>query len=87
MLLQLFLFFSPLYSPLFCTTPPTAFPHLSSCPWVIHISSLASPLPILFLPSPDADSGPQDPCVVYVMNKLTQTAEVLWRKRDSMAIL
>ena len=31
--------------------PPT-FPTYSSCPWVIHISSLASPFPILFLPSP-----------------------------------
>ena len=31
--------------------PPT-FPPFSSCPWVIHISSLASPFPILFLPSP-----------------------------------
>ena len=27
-------------------------PLLSSCPWVIHISSLASPFPILFLTSP-----------------------------------
>ena len=25
---------------------------LSSCPWVIHVSSLASPFPILFLASP-----------------------------------
>ena len=25
---------------------------LSSCPWVMHISSLASPFPILFLTSP-----------------------------------
>ena len=25
---------------------------LSSCPWVMHISSLATPLPILFLTSP-----------------------------------
>ena len=31
--------------------PPT-FPHYSSCPWVIHKSSLASTFPILFLPSP-----------------------------------
>ena len=31
---------------------PSALPHLSSCPWVIHISSLASTFPILFLPSP-----------------------------------
>ena len=31
--------------------PPT-FPPYSSCPWVIHTSSLASTFPILFLPSP-----------------------------------
>ena len=31
--------------------PPTFLP-FSSCPWVIHISSLASTFPILFLPSP-----------------------------------
>ena len=31
--------------------PPT-FPPYSSCPWVIHISSLASTFPTLFLPSP-----------------------------------
>ena len=31
---------------------PPSFPYLSSCPWVIHISSLASPFPILFLTSP-----------------------------------
>ena len=31
---------------------PLSFPHLSSCPWVIHISSLASPFPILLLTSP-----------------------------------
>ena len=31
---------------------PPAFPHYSSCPWVIPISSLASTFPILFLPSP-----------------------------------
>ena len=30
--------------------PPT-FPPFSSCPWVIHMSSLASTFPILFLPS------------------------------------
>ena len=46
-------FFSPLYSPLPCTPfPPTFHPFLSSCPWVVHISSLASPFPILFLTSP-----------------------------------
>ena len=32
--------------------PPTRIPPLSSCPWVVHVSSLASPLPILFLTSP-----------------------------------
>ena len=31
---------------------PPAFLHLSSCLWVVHISSLASPFPILFLTSP-----------------------------------
>ena len=42
-----------LFIPL-CPIPPflSSFPHLSSCPWVIHISSLASPFLILFLTSP-----------------------------------
>ena len=41
--------FSPL-APLFPVLPfPPASPPLSSCPWVVHISSLASPFPILFL--------------------------------------
>ena len=31
---------------------PLTFSPFSSCPWVIHISSLASTLSILFLPSP-----------------------------------
>ena len=31
--------------------PPAILP-LSSCPWVVHISSLATPFPILFLTSP-----------------------------------
>ena len=44
--------FPPLYSPPPCTSPPTHLPSLSSCPWVIHISSLASPFPRLFLTSP-----------------------------------
>ena len=44
MLLQLTHFFLPL-------SPSTQQPPLSSCPWVIHISSLASPFPILFLTS------------------------------------
>ena len=52
MLLQLPHFFSPLYSPLCCTHLPPAFPLLSSCPWVLHISSLPSPLPILFFTFP-----------------------------------
>ena len=45
-------FFSSLYSPLPSSPLPPAFPHLSSCPWVIHISSLAFTFPTLFLPSP-----------------------------------
>ena len=53
MTLQLSHFFSLLYSPLPCTAPPTSIlPHLSSCPWVVYISSLAPPFPILFLTSP-----------------------------------
>ena len=59
MLLQLSHFFSPLYlhlylhlySPLPCTSPPTSIPHLSSCPWVVHVSSLASPPPPVYLAS------------------------------------
>ena len=31
---------------------PPVFPHLSSCQWVVHISTLASPFPILFLSFP-----------------------------------
>ena len=44
----------PLYSPPLCTAPATCIssPPLSSCPRVIQISSLASTIPILFLPSP-----------------------------------
>ena len=45
-----FLSFIPL-----CPAPclPPAFPHLSTYPWIIHTSSLASPFPILlFLTSP-----------------------------------
>ena len=48
--LQLSNFFPPLYPPPPCTTPPTSIP--LACPWVIHISSLASTFPILFLTSP-----------------------------------
>ena len=44
--------FSPHYSPPPCTPLPPSFPPaLSSCPWIIYISSLASPFPILSLTS------------------------------------
>ena len=43
--------FSPPYSPPPCTPLPLAFPHLSSCPWVIHVNCLASLFLILFLTS------------------------------------
>ena len=50
MLLQLSHFFPPLF-PLHPT--PSSIPSsFSSCPWVIHTSSLVSPFPILFLTSP-----------------------------------
>ena len=51
MLLQLSHF--PPFIPL-CPVPllPPAFFHFSSCSWVIHVSSLASSFPTLFLPSP-----------------------------------
>ena len=52
MLLQLSHFFPSLYSPTPCTPITPAFPHLNSCPWVMHISSLASAFPRLFLTSP-----------------------------------
>ena len=43
----------PPFIPLHVAHPlPPAFLPYSSCPWVIHISSLASTFPILFLPSP-----------------------------------
>ena len=52
MLLWLPHFFLP-FIPLCPATPlPPAFTPLSSCPWVVHIGSLASPFPILFLTSP-----------------------------------
>ena len=41
-----------LYSPPPCTPPPTHIPPFSWCPWVIHISPLASIFLILFLTSP-----------------------------------
>ena len=46
-------FFPPLYPPP-CPAPLLClvFHSLSSCPWVVHISSLASPSPILFLTFP-----------------------------------
>ena len=45
--------FSPPLFPSTLHTPPICLPSaLSSHPWVVHISSLASPFPILFLPSP-----------------------------------
>ena len=45
------IFFSPLFlSALY--PPPTSIPPISSCPWLVYISSLASTFPILFLPSP-----------------------------------
>ena len=47
--------FPPLYSPPPCTTPPTHIPlppAFSSCPGVIHISSLAAPFPIPYFTSP-----------------------------------
>ena len=45
-------FFLP-FIPLCPVIPlPPSFPHVSSCPWVVHGSSLASPFPILFLTSP-----------------------------------
>ncbi|KAF6109847.1 hypothetical protein HJG60_011038 [Phyllostomus discolor] len=53
MLLQLShfppLFPSILHPPPASISPPS--PQLSSCPWVIHMSSLASTFPILFLTS------------------------------------
>ena len=51
MLLQLSHF--PPFTPLHPAHPlPPTFPPYSSCPWVIHIGSLPSTFPILFLPSP-----------------------------------
>ena len=42
----------PPHSTSSCPPPPSHIPPYSTCPWVIHISSLASTFPILFLPSP-----------------------------------
>ena len=44
--------FSPFISPLPCTSQPLRHPHLSSCPWVVHISSWTSLFPVLFPTSP-----------------------------------
>ena len=45
--------FPPPFTPLHPAHPlPPTFPPSRSGPWVIHISSLASTFPILFLPSP-----------------------------------
>ena len=44
--------FSSLYSPPPAHPLPPSTPSLSSCPWVIRISSLASTFPILFLTFP-----------------------------------
>ena len=52
MLLQLsYLIFSPLSSSTLYLSSQHHPPPLSSCPWVVHISSLASPFPTLFLTS------------------------------------
>ena len=51
MLLQLF-HPPPLHSIVHTPSLPHPPPPHSSCPWVIHISSLASTFPILFLTSP-----------------------------------
>ena len=41
------------FAPLYPVPPfPPAIPSISSCPWVVHISSLATTFPILFLTSP-----------------------------------
>ena len=42
---------------------------------------------LIYLSSFDVDSGPQGPCVVAVINKFTQTTDVLWRKRDGTSTL
>ena len=53
MLLQLSHFFSTLFpSTLYLPNEHPPKPTHSSCPWIVHTSSLASPFPILFLTSP-----------------------------------
>ena len=44
--------FSPYIPPVPCTSQPSTIPPLSSCPWVVHISSLTSLFLIPFLISP-----------------------------------
>ena len=44
--------FSPYIPPVPCTSQPSTIPPLSSCPWVVHISSLTSLFPMSFLTSP-----------------------------------
>ena len=44
--------FLPFIPPLPCTPRPSSIPPLSSCPWVIHVSSWASLFPGPFLISP-----------------------------------
>ena len=51
MLLQFSQFF-PLYSPSALPPQPSHIPPLSSCPWVVHISSLSPLFPIPFFISP-----------------------------------
>ena len=56
-LLQLCYYICPIFSPLHPHLPGTPIPsslppNLSSCSWVIHVHSLASPFPILFLTFP-----------------------------------
>ena len=42
---------------------------------------------ILFNSVIDEDPGLRDPCVVAAVDRFTQTTEILWRKKDSMATL
>ena len=62
MLLQLSRFFLP-FIPLHAAPPPTSIPPRCSCAWVVHISSLASPFPIIILTSLYATSTRQVPSV------------------------
>ena len=79
-------FFSPFHFPLSFTLPPTSIsPTLSSCPWVVHISYLVSPFPILFLISPCLF------CTYHMLNifgfvdfkisvSMTQSTIVMWKQ-------